>query len=109
MIARSTTTQAQHIQGDLRVALRLGVLLGQGQGPVPHGLQVFAVVVVGGAQVDAVGGLGRLQGLLPAATRLVELVEEVEALTAPVQLLCLLLSYGHSMRGGEDAVWWLAP
>ena len=44
--------------------------------------------------MDAVGGLGRLQGLLPAATRLVELVEEVEALAAPVQLLCLLLSHG---------------
>jgi len=71
-----------------------GVLLGQGQGPVSHGLQVFPIVEVGGAQVDAVGGLGGLQGLLPAARRLVEAVEEVEALAAPVQLLRILLPRG---------------
>ena len=44
--------------------------------------------------MDAVLSLGRLHRLLPLARRLVELVEEVVALAALVQLLRILLLRG---------------
>lgn len=58
---------------------------------LPRCLQVLGVVVVGGAQVDAVVGLGRLDGFLPLVGGLVELVQEVITFASLVQLLCVLL------------------
>lgn len=56
-----------------------------------HGLQVLGVVVVGGAQVDAVVSLGRLQSSRPFAEGLIEGVQQVVAMTALVQLFCIFL------------------
>lgn len=67
------------------------VLLLEGATAVARDLEVFGVVVVGGAQMDAVVALGRGQGLPPSVVGLVEVVEQVVALTAYVQLLCVFL------------------
>lgn len=67
------------------------VLLCKGQGLVAHGLQVFGIIVVGGAQMDAIVVLCCFQSLLPLARGLVEIVQQVMALTALVQLFCIFL------------------
>lgn len=79
------------------------VLLCEGLSLVTHGLQVLGVVVVGGAQVDAVAALGRLQGLLPLAGGLVEVVQQVVALAAFVQLLCVFLLEDRTRDTEADA------
>lgn len=67
------------------------ILLCEGVSLVTHRLEVFGVIVVGGAQVDAIVVLCCFQGLLPLARGLVEIVQQVIALTALVQLLCIFL------------------
>lgn len=67
------------------------VLLCEGQGLVAHGLQVFGITVVGGAQMDAIVVLCCFQSFLPLARSLVEIVQQVIALTALVQLFCIFL------------------
>lgn len=52
---------------------------------------MLGVVVVGGAQVHTITGLGDFGGFLPLAGGLVELVEKVVAPAFLVQLLSLLL------------------
>lgn len=69
----------------------MGNSLAEGDVCVSHGLQMLGVAVVGGAQVHSVVALGRLDGLLPLPTRLVELIQQVVAATGAVQTLSLLL------------------
>lgn len=63
----------------------------EGHALVSDGLQVFGIAVVSGPEMDTVVGLCCLHGLLPLARCLVELVQEVEAAAALIQLLCILL------------------
>lgn len=79
------------------------VLLCKGLSLFTHGLQVFGIIVVGGAQVDAVAALCRLQGLLPLSRGLVEVVQQVVALTAFVQLLCVFLLEDRKRDTEADA------
>jgi len=81
---------------------RRGVLLHEGLGLVAHGLQVLGIVVIGGAQVDAVVALCRSQSLLPLAGRLVEMVQQVKALAALVQLFCIFLSEDRKRRWKDE-------
>lgn len=67
------------------------ILLREGVSLITHRLEVFGVIVVGGAQMDAIVALCCFQGLLPLARGLVEIVQQVIALTALVQLLCIFL------------------
>lgn len=76
---------------DSENASPMGNSLAEGEAGVSHGLQVLGVAVVGGAQVHAVVALGRLDGLLPLPTRLVELIQQVVTATGAVQTLSLLL------------------
>lgn len=69
----------------------LSIILSQGQYLVSHRLLVFGIVVVGGAQMDAIMTFSDFQSLLPLAGRLVENVQQVIALTTLVQLLCIFL------------------
>lgn len=68
------------------------VLLCEGTCLVAHGLKVLGIVVVGGAQMYAIVVLCCFQSLLPLARSLVEIVQQVIALTALVQLFCIFLS-----------------
>lgn len=77
-----------------RVSGRAPRSLAEGQAAVGAGLQVLGVVVVGGAQVDAVLVFGDFYGFLPLTGGPVELVEKVVALAFLVQLLSLLLKKG---------------
>lgn len=65
--------------------------LAEGQAAVSAGLQVLGVVVVGGAQVDAVMELRHFHSFLPLVRRLVELVQEIIAFALLIQLFSLLL------------------
>lgn len=86
------------------------VLLCEGVSLFTHGLQVLGVIVVGGAQMDAVAALCRLQGLLPLSRGLVEVVEQVVALTALVQLLCIFLLEDRKRDREADAFgFWKVP
>lgn len=90
-------TKTQTLVCILAIKLHI-ILLSKCQCLVAHGLQVSGIIVVGCAQMDTIVNFSDLQSLLPLARGLVERVQQVIALTALVQLLCIFLLKDRKRR-----------